>query len=245
MSRRAKLITLVLVLSILLTTAGVVVSADGEIWHIVKWGENLTKIAAMYGVTVEAIMTANGLTNPNLIYAGQKLLIPSSTPYITHIVQRGETLSSIAWLYGVNYWDIATLNGLANPNLIYVGQVLLIPTTGPVPTPTPPVPVVQEAIIISTPTSDATITSPVTVTGYGSAFENTLAVRVLDETGAVIGEGFAMVDAEFGQYGPFTGTVTYAAPATTQLGRIQVFSISMRDGATVHLASVTIMLRGS
>lgn len=243
MSRRAKLITLVLVLSILLTTAGIVVSADGDIWHIVKWGENLTQIAAMYGVTVEEIMTANGLTNPNLIYAGQKLLIPSTTPYITHIVQPGETLSSIAWHYGVNYWDIATLNGLANPNLIYVGQVLLIPTTGPVPTPT--VPAVQEAIIISTPASDVTITSPVTVTGYGSAFENTLAVRVLDETGAVIGEGLAMVDAEFGQYGPFTGTVTYAAPATTQLGRIQVFSISMRDGATEHLASVTIELQGS
>ena len=99
MSRRAKLITLVLVLSMLLATAGVVVSADGEIWHIVKWGENLTQIAAMYGVTVEEIMTANGITNPNLIYAGQKLLIPSSTPYITHIVQPGETLSSIAWPY--------------------------------------------------------------------------------------------------------------------------------------------------
>lgn len=244
MSRRAKLTVLGLVTLVLLLAVGVAVSANGEIWHIVKWGENLTQIARMYGVTVEEIMTANGLTNPNLIYAGQKLLIPSSATYITHIVQPGETLSSIAWMYGVNYWDIAALNGLANPNLIYVGQVLLIPATGPTPTPTPTVPVVQEAIIISTPTSAATITSPVTVTGYGSAFENTLAVRVLDETGAVIGEGLAMVDAEFGQYGPFTGSVTFTTPATTQLGRIQVFSVSMRDGATEHLASVTMTLQG-
>ncbi len=244
MSRRARLTVLALALIILLA-AGIAVSADGEIWHIVKWGENLTQIARMYGVTVEEIMTANGLTNPNLIYAGQRLLIPSSTTYITHIVQAGETLSSIAYRYGVSYWDIAALNGLTNPNLIYVGQVLLIPTSGPVPTPTPTLPAAQEAIVISTPAADATITSPVTVTGYGSAFENTLAVRVLDETGAVIGEGLAMVDAEFGQYGPFTGTVTYTTPGTTQLGRIQVFSVSPRDGATERLNSVTITLQGS
>ena len=244
MSRRTKLIALGLVLIVLLAV-GMVVSADGEIWHIVKWGENLTQIARMYGVTVEDIMTANGLTNPNLIYAGQKLLIPaSSSTYVTHVVQPGETLSSIAWKYGVNYWDIAALNGLANPNLIYVGQVLLIPTTGPVPTPSPTVPTVQEAIIISSPAADATISSPVTVTGYGAAFENTLAVRVLDETGTVIGEGQAMVDADFGQYGPFTGTITYTTPATSQLGRIQVFSVAMRDGATEHLASVTVTLQG-
>jgi hypothetical protein len=104
---------------------------------------------------------------------------------------------------------------------------------------------VQEAIIISTPASDATITSPVTVTGWGSGFENTLAVRVLDETGAVIGEGFVMVDAEFGQVGPFTGTVTYTTPASTQLGRIQVFGVSPRDGAWEHLASVTVTLQVS
>lgn len=245
MSRRAKLFTLVLVLSLLFAGVGMVVSAEGDIYHTVRAGETLTSIARMYGVTVEEIMTANGLTNPNLIYVGQSLLIPSTTTYITHVVQAGETLSSIAWHYGVSYWDIATLNGLANPNLIYVGQVLLIPTTGPTPTPTPTIPTVQEAIIISTPASDAAITSPVTVTGWGSGFENTLAVRVLDENGTVIGEGFVMVDAEFGQVGPFTGTVTYTTPASTQLGRIQVFGVSPRDGAWEHLASVTVTLQVS
>jgi LysM repeat protein len=200
----------------------------------------------MYGVTVEQIMAANGLTNPNLIYAGQRLRIPdSTTTYTVHIVQRGETLSSIAWHYGVSYWDIASLNGLSNPNLIYVGQRLLIPTGGgPVPSPTVPPPAVQEAIIINSPAPDATISSPVTVTGWGSGFENTLAVRILNENGTVIGEGFVMVDADFGQYGPFTGTVTYTTPGTSQLGRVQVFGISPRDGAWEHLASVTVSLAG-
>ncbi|MBC7315752.1 MAG: LysM peptidoglycan-binding domain-containing protein [Chloroflexi bacterium] len=44
--------------------------------HIVRYGENLSSIAALYGVTVEDLMRANGLTNRHLIYAGQQLIIP-------------------------------------------------------------------------------------------------------------------------------------------------------------------------
>lgn len=44
--------------------------------HIVQRGENLTLIARRYGVTVEAIMNANNLTNPNRIEAGMRLEIP-------------------------------------------------------------------------------------------------------------------------------------------------------------------------
>lgn len=45
--------------------------------HTIQPGENLTKIAETYGVTVEAILTLNGLTNPNQIVAGEQILIPS------------------------------------------------------------------------------------------------------------------------------------------------------------------------
>ncbi|MBC7254598.1 MAG: LysM peptidoglycan-binding domain-containing protein [Chloroflexi bacterium] len=44
--------------------------------HTVRYGENLSSIAALYGVTVEDLMRANGLTNRHLIYAGQQLIIP-------------------------------------------------------------------------------------------------------------------------------------------------------------------------
>jgi hypothetical protein len=47
---------------------------------------------------------------------------------IYHYVRYGETLSSIGRLYGVNPYAIARANGLANPNCIYAGQVLLIPS---------------------------------------------------------------------------------------------------------------------
>jgi predicted RNase H-like nuclease (RuvC/YqgF family) len=45
----------------------------------------------------------------------------------THTVQRGETLASIADKYGVTVADIAAANGITNPNLITVGQELVIP----------------------------------------------------------------------------------------------------------------------
>lgn len=47
--------------------------------------------------------------------------------YITYTVQPGDTLSGIAQRYGTNYMTIAELNGISNPNLISVGQVLKIP----------------------------------------------------------------------------------------------------------------------
>jgi len=43
---------------------------------VVRWGENLTRIARYYGSTVWAIAQANGIWNPNLIYIGQTLYIP-------------------------------------------------------------------------------------------------------------------------------------------------------------------------
>ncbi len=44
----------------------------------------------------------------------------------THVVKRGETLLLIARTYGVNYLDIAKLNGLKKPYTIYVGQRLVV-----------------------------------------------------------------------------------------------------------------------
>jgi LysM repeat protein len=45
----------------------------------------------------------------------------------THTVQPGETLFSIALLYGVPVQDIILINNLPNPNFIYPGQTLVIP----------------------------------------------------------------------------------------------------------------------
>ena len=61
-----------------------------------------------------------------------------------------------------------------------------------------------------------TVTSPLTVTGTGAAFEQTLVVRVLDATGYEIGLGNAMIDGPLGEIGPYTGTISFTVPASTQ-----------------------------
>ena len=119
-------------------------------YYIVKWGDTLTSIAWQFGTTVEAIMQANNLYSPSYIYAGQLLVIPRGVtwppgqpPATYYTVQVGDTLAGIAWRYGTTVAALMAANNLANPSLIYPGQVLVIPgtrwwpTPPPAPTPTP------------------------------------------------------------------------------------------------------------
>ena len=101
--------------------------------HIVQRGENLYRIGLKYGVSAEAIAQINGIANPNLIFVGQRLTIPTGEASISptggriHIVQRGENLYRIGLRYGVSVQAIAQANGIINPNQIFVGQKLIIP----------------------------------------------------------------------------------------------------------------------
>jgi LysM repeat protein len=116
--------------------------------HIVRYGETLGGIAYRYGISVNSLVQANGIVNRNRIYSGQRLIIPygrygtydgygSYSGYGSYgsygrygryyIVRRGDTLSRIAYRYGVSSWAIASANNLANPNVIYTGQRLFIP----------------------------------------------------------------------------------------------------------------------
>lgn len=102
--------------------------------HIVQPNETLSTIAADYGVDAAALAAANNLANPNMLRAGQRLVIPGVTERqaieargIRHIVKSGESLSQIAQTYGVTIEQIMAVNGLDDPNTIVVGQELLIP----------------------------------------------------------------------------------------------------------------------
>ena len=107
---------------------------SNPIIHIVQWGENLTNIAYRYGTTIRAIMLANGIVNQNRIYAGQRLVIPGAAPApapapsgCRYVVRYGDTLSGIAYKYGVSISSIMRANSILNPSLIYAGQTLIIP----------------------------------------------------------------------------------------------------------------------
>lgn len=117
-------------------------------------GDTLSGIAARFGTTVGSLVSANHLNNPNMIFAGQVLSLPGSSGGTTpsgsgtYTVARGDTLSAIAARFGTTTSALAAANGVSNPNLIYVGQVLrlngggttatLTSITRPSPAPTAP-----------------------------------------------------------------------------------------------------------
>ncbi|KAH0788710.1 LysM peptidoglycan-binding domain-containing protein [Histomonas meleagridis] len=125
--------------------AFLVALASSATYYTVQSGDTLSAIAVKYGTTVAQLQAWNGITNANLIYVGQVLKVSddggSSSSYTTYTVKSGDTLSAIASKYGTTVSAICSLNGISNANLIYVGQVLKIPSSSsggstPVPTPT-------------------------------------------------------------------------------------------------------------
>lgn len=101
----------------------------------VNRGETLSGIAIKYNTSYQYLARINNIANPNLIYVGQELKVPALGDYKIHdtshrlyIVRRGNTLTQIAREYGVTIENIVELNGIANPNLIYIGETLRIPT---------------------------------------------------------------------------------------------------------------------
>lgn len=98
--------------------------------YTVQSGDNLSTIAQRFGVSINQI-TGYRSGNPNLIYPGEVLTIGGASGNATssgtvYTVQAGDTLSEIAQRYGTTYQRLAQINGIANPNLIYVGQKIRI-----------------------------------------------------------------------------------------------------------------------
>ena len=114
--------------------------------HVVRADDTLSGIAEMYSVTVDALAAANGLDEPDYLYVGQELIIPeggdgsiqapdASSSGQTNIarapqrylVEEGDSLYAIAHRFGTDVEAIVQLNTLADPDVIGVGDYLLIP----------------------------------------------------------------------------------------------------------------------
>lgn len=101
--------------------------------HVVQRGDNLESIARESGTTIAALMRANKIRSRDRIYIGQKLKIPSGTTVdapskpTVYVVQRGDSLGSIAVRHGTTIKTLMEVNRIKAMNRIYVGQKLKIP----------------------------------------------------------------------------------------------------------------------
>ena len=104
----------------------------------VQPGDTLSDIADRQGISLNQLMQANGITNPNMVVAGQKLGLPGSRlaqaaaapralPTAPYTVKSGETLSEIADRFGTSTERLIQVNGISNPNLVVAGTRLAIP----------------------------------------------------------------------------------------------------------------------
>ena len=131
---------------------------QGRIIHDVEAYHNLTTISTAYRVSVDRIVSLNGIQVDTPLQIGQKLLIspgnitPTATPgplerltpdsegNYYHIVSSGETLSGIARNYEISLNELLTWNNLNTASIIRPGDNLRleVPTATPAPTAVPP-----------------------------------------------------------------------------------------------------------
>ena len=175
----------------MVVAASPVTAADA--WYRVQVGDSLASIAEDFGVTAAAIIQYNGLERQSPIVRGQILRIPLTDPTPvpessavsgTHNVRAGESLQLIGQRYGLDWQRLAQANGIINPNLIYVGQVLVVPAAtdtivAPVVVPTP------QPIVTQAPVASATERGryPIYVTQFGDTLN-----RIAQDFGITVGE---------------------------------------------------------
>ena len=115
----------------------------GPLSVLVEVGDSLSKIAKRYDTTTEILAAINGICDVNQIYVGQKILLAAEGSEtddgvdpepisVTVIVEAGDSLSKIAKQYHTTVDDLMVANDITNPNLVLVGQELVVSGIVPV-----------------------------------------------------------------------------------------------------------------
>ena len=115
----------------------------GPLSVLVEVGDSLSKIAKRYDTTTEILAAINGICDVNQIYVGQKILLAAAGSEtddgvdpepisVTVIVEAGDSLSKIAKQYDTTVDDLMVANDITAPNLVLVGQELVVSGIVPV-----------------------------------------------------------------------------------------------------------------
>ena len=126
---------------------------------VLYWWENRDEAADVVDAGNVNVSTAVPINNGETAVS-QSEAVPTEAPAPVeqdpvHVVQAGDTLGSISDFYTVSIDDVMAVNGITNPNLISVGEQIIIPVNG-IPTPVPVVVPTEETAVVLTPAPIAT-----------------------------------------------------------------------------------------
>ena len=125
---------------------------DGSIVHTIRAGQAMWTLAAYYDVELAYLYRINNLSENDFVRPGDEILVrladgvptptplPTPTPPFEHVVQRGQTLWTIAALHGLEIGELLYLNGLNEGSFLQPGDALVVrlrPGQLPPPTATP------------------------------------------------------------------------------------------------------------
>ncbi|MGI0090512.1 MAG: LysM peptidoglycan-binding domain-containing protein [Nitrososphaerales archaeon] len=191
--KRVVVVTLPTLLILMLAVFALVTStsataASNATTYVVKSSDSLFKIGQELGVSWQSIAQANSIQPPYIIYVGETLIIPlggglggsssttsascSSTPALQplyYAVQSGDSLYQIGLNFGINWENIAQADGITPPYFIYVGQQLIIPSSGTVTSVSCSSSGSSSSLSTTTLTSKSTATTTTTTTSSGSS----------------------------------------------------------------------------
>lgn len=145
---------------------------------ILYWWESNQPALPDTVIEVTAVAQTNNNANPQAVPntnlpATETPTADDSQQFPIHVVKAGETLGSISTFYEVSIEEIITINNITNPNILSLGQQLIIPVGGiptatPTATPIPTEPVLPTPIPTETPDNTGeVIMEIVTITNIG------------------------------------------------------------------------------
>lgn len=128
MSARRVVVASFAALAVIVPALAVIAGLAGAHPYVVRPGDTLSEVAERLGVPTSALVEANGIEDPDLIVAGQLLVVPTDGGWSTdYVVKAGDTLSRIAHELGVPVADLARANAITDVNLIIEGRILAVP----------------------------------------------------------------------------------------------------------------------
>lgn len=131
--RKHILLFVVLIIAFVLISPAAAQTTAGPV-YIVQSGDTLSSIAARFNISLIDLMNVNGISDPNLLSAGQELVIPGlegvSGVLLTEVVQFGDSYRSLRRRTQVPEAMLRKLNRLVSPTELYVGVNLITPQQG-------------------------------------------------------------------------------------------------------------------